>query len=64
LQSRFGGQDEIGIPDELKVKKGSYEAICNPSCKRIAHEQKTDLNVIVGLCVGMIRCSSKILTRR
>jgi uncharacterized metal-binding protein len=44
---------EIGIPDELKVKKGSYEAICNPILQaRLLNEQKTDLNVIVGLCVG------------
>jgi len=44
---------EIGIPDELKVKKGSYEAICNPILQaHLLNEQKTDLNVIVGLCVG------------
>ena len=44
---------EIGIPDELKVKKGSYEAICNPILQaRLLNAQKTDLNVIVGLCVG------------
>jgi uncharacterized metal-binding protein len=44
---------EIGIPDELKVKKGSYEAICNPILQaRLLNEQKTDLNVMVGLCVG------------
>jgi uncharacterized metal-binding protein len=44
---------EIGIPEELKVQKGSYEAICNPIFQaRLLNEQKTDLNVIVGLCVG------------
>ena len=44
---------EIGIPDELKVKKGSYEAICNPILQaRLLNQQKTDLNVMVGLCVG------------
>ena len=44
---------EIGIPDELKVKKGSYEAICNPILQaQLLDEQKTDLDVIVGLCVG------------
>jgi uncharacterized metal-binding protein len=37
----------------LKVKKGSYEAICNPILQaKLLNEQKTDLNVIVGLCVG------------
>jgi uncharacterized metal-binding protein len=44
---------EVGIPDSLKVKKGSFEAICNPVLQaRLLNEQKTDLNVIVGLCVG------------
>jgi uncharacterized metal-binding protein len=44
---------EIGIPEELKVKKGSYEAICNPILQaRLLNRRKTDLNVIVGLCVG------------
>jgi uncharacterized metal-binding protein len=44
---------EIGIPNDLKVKKGSYEAICNPILQaKLLNEQKTDLNVIVGLCVG------------
>ena len=43
----------VGIPEELKVKKGSYEAICNPILQaKLLNEQKTDLNVIVGLCVG------------
>jgi uncharacterized metal-binding protein len=44
---------EIGLPDKLKVKPGSYEAICNPILQaRLLNQQKTDLNVIVGLCVG------------
>ena len=44
---------EVGIPDSLKVKKGSFEAICNPVLQaRLLNEQKTDLNVLVGLCVG------------
>lgn len=44
---------EIGIPDALKIMKGCHEAICNPIFQaRILNEQKTDLNVIVGLCVG------------
>jgi uncharacterized metal-binding protein len=43
----------IGIPEELKVQRGCYEAICNPVLQaEILNEQKTDLNVIVGLCVG------------
>jgi uncharacterized metal-binding protein len=44
---------EIGIPEELKVLKGSHESICNPIFQaKLLNAQKTDLNVIVGLCVG------------
>lgn len=44
---------EVGIPENLKVKKDSYEAICNPILQaELLNAQKTDLNVIVGLCVG------------
>jgi uncharacterized metal-binding protein len=44
---------EIGVPEELKVQKGSYEAICNPILQaKLLNRQQTDLNVVVGLCVG------------
>lgn len=44
---------EIGIPEELKVEKGCYEAICNPVLQaKLLNEAKTDLNVVNGLCVG------------
>ena len=44
---------EIGIPEELKVQPGSHEALCNPIMQaKLLNKQKTDLNVIVGLCVG------------
>ena len=44
---------EVGIPDSLKVKKGSFEALCNPILQaELLNAKKTDLNVIVGLCVG------------
>lgn len=44
---------EIGIPEDLKVEKGCYEAICNPVLQaKLLNEAKTDLNVINGLCVG------------
>jgi len=44
---------EVGIPEELKILKGSHESLCNPILQaRILNAQKTDLNVIVGLCVG------------
>lgn len=44
---------EIGIPEELKVEKGCHESICNPILQaKLLNKEKTDLNVIVGLCVG------------
>jgi uncharacterized metal-binding protein len=44
---------EIGIEDELKIQQGCHESICNPVLQaRVLNEQKTDLNVIIGLCVG------------
>jgi len=44
---------KIGIAPELKVLKGCHESICNPVLQaKILNKQKTDLNVIVGLCVG------------
>ena len=44
---------EIGIPEERKVQKGSFEAICNPVLQAdLLNRWKSDLNVIVGLCVG------------
>lgn len=43
----------IGIPDDLKIARGQHEAICNPILQaRLLARQKTQLNVIVGLCVG------------
>lgn len=44
---------QVGIPEELKVQKGCHEALCNPVLQaKLLNKQKTDLNVIVGLCVG------------
>lgn len=44
---------ELGIPDEFKVNKGQHESACNPVLQaRILAREKTDLNVIIGLCVG------------
>lgn len=44
---------EIGIPPELKILKDQHEAICNPIVQaRLLNEQQTQLNVVVGLCVG------------
>ncbi|GAE86777.1 DUF1847 domain-containing protein [Acetivibrio straminisolvens] len=44
---------EIGILEELKIQKGCHEALCNPVLQaKLLNKEKTDLNVIVGLCVG------------
>ncbi len=44
---------EIGIPDEKKIAPGNYEAACNPILQaRLLNEKETQLNVVVGLCVG------------
>jgi uncharacterized metal-binding protein len=44
---------EIGLPEKMKVAPGRHESICNPILQaRILNAEKTDLNVIVGLCVG------------
>jgi len=43
----------IGIPDALKIQPGQHEAACNPILQaKLLDAQKTDLNVIIGLCVG------------
>jgi len=43
----------IGIPEESKVKKGCFEATCNPILQaKLLEKEKTELNVLVGLCVG------------
>lgn len=44
---------EVGIPDDLKIMKGTHESMCNPILQaRLLNGRKTDLNVIIGLCVG------------
>lgn len=44
---------EIGILEKHKIKPGGHEAMCNPILQaRILNYHNTDLNVVVGLCVG------------
>ena len=47
-------KSEIGIPHENTLTKGEqYESMCNPIMQaKILNEKKTDLNVMMGLCVG------------
>jgi len=44
---------DVGILEEHKINSGKYEPTCNPLLQaRILNSQNTDLNVVVGLCVG------------
>jgi uncharacterized metal-binding protein len=46
-------KSEIGLDEELKIKSGSHESLCNPVLQAcVMNEQPTDLNVVIGLCVG------------
>lgn len=52
---KVGGIDktEVGIADEVKVHPGEHESTCNPIVQaEILNREGTDLNVILGLCVG------------
>ena len=44
---------DIGIPESLKIQCDCFEACCNPILQaQLLNAEKTDLNVIMGLCVG------------
>ncbi len=44
---------ELGIGEEHKVRPGTFEPACNPIAQaRLLNKAKTDMNIIVGLCVG------------
>lgn len=44
---------DLTIPEELKIKPDSFEAGCNPLLQaETLNNEKTDLNIIIGLCVG------------
>jgi uncharacterized metal-binding protein len=46
-------KERLGIADAEKVRPGTFEPACNPIAQaRILNEAGTQLNVIVGLCVG------------
>ncbi|MCJ7855531.1 DUF1847 domain-containing protein [Lachnospiraceae bacterium NSJ-143] len=52
---KVGNRDktEIGIDDKDKIHPDCYEPMCNPILQaKILNEEKTDLNVMMGLCVG------------
>ena len=44
---------KLDIREEDKVRPGTFEPACNPIAQaRLLNEQSTDMNIIVGLCVG------------
>jgi len=46
-------KEYIGIKDEEKVRIGEFEPMCSPIAQAmILNEEKTDFNILVGLCVG------------
>jgi uncharacterized metal-binding protein len=52
---KVGAQDKcnVGIEERDKIRPGNYEAMCNPVMQAgLCNKEKTDLNVISGLCVG------------
>ena len=44
---------ELGLTEEEKVRPNTFEPACNPVAQaRLLNRAETDLNIIVGLCVG------------
>lgn len=52
---KVGGIDkeDFGMPENCKVRPDGYEPICNPIAQaELLNEQKTEFNIVLGLCVG------------
>lgn len=46
-------KETIGIKEEEKIRIGEFESMCSPVVQAsILNEEKTDFNILVGLCVG------------
>lgn len=46
-------KEELGLRDDEKVRPGQLEAMCNPVAQALLlNKEQTDLNVLLGLCVG------------
>jgi uncharacterized metal-binding protein len=55
VMCKCGGvpKETIGVKDEEKIRIGEFESMCNPIVQAmIFNEEKTDFNILVGLCVG------------
>jgi len=52
---KIGATDKsvVGYPDRFKTSGQGYEGLCNPALQAtLLNREKTDLNVVIGLCVG------------
>jgi uncharacterized metal-binding protein len=46
-------KEKIGLRDEEKIRPGQYESLCNPVGQAmLLNKAGTELNIVVGLCVG------------
>ena len=46
-------KESIGIREEEKIRIGEFESMCSPIAQAmVLNDAETDLNVVVGLCVG------------
>ena len=46
-------KNELGLREEEKVRPGTFEPACNPIAQaEICNRLETDMNIIVGLCIG------------
>ena len=46
-------KEEAGIPEGFKINPDMFEPACNPVLQaEILNDAKTDLNILIGLCVG------------
>jgi uncharacterized metal-binding protein len=55
VSCKVGGveKETIGIKEDEKVRIGQWESMCNPLLQaEILNREQTDLNILLGLCVG------------
>ena len=46
-------KEKIGVRDDQKISVGKFESMCNPILQAlILNDEKTEFNVLMGLCVG------------
>jgi uncharacterized metal-binding protein len=46
-------KERLGVRDDQKIRIGCFESMCNPIAQAfLFNEEKTEFNVMMGLCVG------------